>query len=150
VFGRSGRVEVEIGIGKGRFSRGAELRTRVLHFGIEWANEFLRIAETAREKRGLENVASRAWTRRELVRRAVPELSVAAYYVFYPTRGQEAPHKRRFSSRQTSRPWRGRSCRTAAPRATDHEEYWGSSSRSRRPPALPAEPRSAAPISRCR
>ena len=57
VFGREGRIEVEIGIGKGRFLlAAAEGRPEVLHFGVEWANEFLRIAEARAEKRGLENV----------------------------------------------------------------------------------------------
>ena len=46
VFGREGRVEVEIGIGKGRFLLAcAAARPDVLHFGVEWSNEYLRIVE---------------------------------------------------------------------------------------------------------
>ena len=57
VFGRVAPVEVEIGIGKGRFLlAAAEARPEVDHLGVEWANEFLRIAETRAEKRGLENL----------------------------------------------------------------------------------------------
>jgi len=57
VFGRDGRVEIEIGIGKGRFLLAvAAARPEVLHFGIEWSNEYLRIVETRAERGGLDNV----------------------------------------------------------------------------------------------
>jgi tRNA (guanine-N7-)-methyltransferase len=128
VFGRPGRVEVEIGIGKGRFLlAAAQLRPEVLHFGVEWANEFLRIAETRAEKRGLENVRFARVDAGELVRRAVPELSVAAYYVFYPDPWpKKRHHKRRFLQPVNVEAL----ARTLVPDgglhvATDHEEYWG-------------------------
>ena len=57
VFGREGRVEVEIGIGKGRFLlASASARPDVLHFGVEWSNEYLRLVETRAERGNLDNV----------------------------------------------------------------------------------------------
>ena len=127
VFGREGRVEVEIGIGKGRFLLAcAEKRPEVLHFGVEWANEFLRIAEARAEKRGLENVRFARVDAGDLVRRAVPDASVAAYYVFYPDPWpKKRHHKRRFLQPVNA----DALARTLLPGgtlhvATDHEEYW--------------------------
>jgi tRNA (guanine-N7-)-methyltransferase len=127
VFGRDGRVEVEIGIGKGRFLlAAAEARPDVLHLGVEWANEFLRIAEARAEKRALENVRFARVDAGDLVRRAVPDASVAAYYVFYPDPWpKKRHHKRRFLQPANV----DALARTLVPGgglhvATDHEEYW--------------------------
>ena len=127
VFGREGPVEVEIGIGKGRFLlAAAERRPEVLHFGVEWANEFLRIAESRAEKRGLENVRFARVDAGEFVRRAVPDASVAAYYVFYPDPWpKKRHHKRRFLQLANA----DALARTLTPGgplhvATDHEDYW--------------------------
>ena len=96
VFGRTGRVEVEIGIGKGRFLlAAAEARPDVLHFGVEWANEYLRIAEERAGKRALENVRFVRVDAGELVRRALPESSVSAFYVFYPDPWPKKRHHKR-------------------------------------------------------
>ena len=68
IFGRPGPVEIEIGIGKGRFLlAAAATRPEVLHLGIEWANKYLRIAEVRAAKRGLENVRFVRVDARELV-----------------------------------------------------------------------------------
>jgi tRNA (guanine-N7-)-methyltransferase len=127
VFGREGRVEVEIGIGKGRFLLAcAETRPDVLHFGVEWANEFLRIAESRAAKRGLENVRFARVDAGDFVRRAVADASVGAYYVFYPDPWpKKRHHKRRFLQPANV----DALARTLVPRgalhvATDHEEYW--------------------------
>ena len=127
VFGRTGPVEVEIGIGKGRFLlAAAQARPEVFHLGIEWANEYLRIAEERAEKRGLDNVRFVRADAKDLVARAIPESSVAAYYVFYPDPGpKKRHHKRRFFNETTL----GHVARTLVPggwlhAATDHEEYW--------------------------
>ena len=64
---------------------------------IEWSNEYLRLAETRAERSGLENVRFVRVDAGELVRRAIPETSVAAYYVFYPDPWpKKRHHKRRF------------------------------------------------------
>ena len=127
VFGRAGRVEVEVGIGKGRFLlAAAETRPDVLHFGVEWANEYLRIAEERAEKRGIENVRFARVDAGELVRRAMPDRSVAAFYVFYPDPWpKKRHHKRRFLQPSNV----DAMARVLCPGgwlhvATDHEEYW--------------------------
>lgn len=127
VFGSPGPVEVEIGIGKGRFLLAvAAARPGVRLLGVEWANEYLRIAEARAEKRGLENVRFVRADARELVARGIPDASVDAYYVFYPDPWpKKRHHKRRFFQRPTvdhlARTMRPGACLHVA---TDHEEYW--------------------------
>jgi tRNA (guanine-N7-)-methyltransferase len=129
VFGSAGRVEVEIGIGKGRFLLAcAAARPEVHHLGVEWANKYLRIAESRALKRGLENVRFARVDARELVCRAIPSASVAVYYVFYPDPWPKKRHqKRRFLQRDAV----DHLARTLVPGgalhvATDHEDYWSS------------------------
>jgi tRNA (guanine-N7-)-methyltransferase len=127
VFGRVRPVEVEVGIGKGRFLLSiAALRPEVDHLGIEWANEYLRIAETRAAKRGLRNVRFVRADAKALVARAIPERSVSAYYVFYPDPWpKKRHHKRRFFDGSTV----DRVADTLVPGgwlhvATDHDDYW--------------------------
>jgi len=127
VFGREGRVEVEIGIGKGRFLLAcAAARPEVLHLGVEWSNEYLRLVETRAERLGLDNVRFVRADATDLVRRAIPERSVSAYYVFYPDPWpKKRHHKRRFL--QTANV--DAMARTLVPAgclhvATDHDDYW--------------------------
>jgi tRNA (guanine-N7-)-methyltransferase len=127
VFGRDGRVEVEIGIGKGRFLlASARSRPDVLHFGIEWANEYLRLVEARAERGGLDNVRFIRADANDLVRRAIPDDSVTAYYVFYPDPWpKKRHHKRRFLQRGNV----DAIARTLRPLgwlhvATDHDDYW--------------------------
>ncbi|HEX4824624.1 MAG TPA: tRNA (guanosine(46)-N7)-methyltransferase TrmB [Candidatus Polarisedimenticolaceae bacterium] len=126
-FGRAGRVEIEIGIGKGRFLLTvAQARPDVLHLGVEWSNEYLRIAEARAERAGLENVRFIRIDANELVRRAVPERSVTAYYVFYPDPWPKKRHqKRRFLQPANV----DAMAATLVPGgwlhvATDHDDYW--------------------------
>ena len=127
VFGTEGPVEIEIGIGKGRFLlAAAALRPEIPMLGVEWANQYLRIAEHRAGRRRLENVRFVRVDAREMVRRAVPDRSVAAYYVFYPDPWpKKRHHKRRFFNRETV----GDLARTLVPGghvhvATDHPDYW--------------------------
>jgi tRNA (guanine-N7-)-methyltransferase len=127
VFGGPGPVEVEIGIGKGRFLlQAATLRPDVLHLGVEWANRYLRLAERRALRRGLSNVRFARVDGRELICRAIPDASVSAYYVFYPDPWpKKRHHKRRFFRPQTV----DHLARTLLPggcvhAATDHDEYW--------------------------
>jgi tRNA (guanine-N7-)-methyltransferase len=127
VFGTTGRVEVEIGIGKGRFLlASAAARPEVLHFGVEWSNEYLRIAETRAERAGLENVRFARADAHDVVRRAIPDRSVSAYYVFYPDPWpKKRHHKRRFLQEVNA----DAMARTLVPGgwlhvATDHDDYW--------------------------
>ena len=127
IFGRTGRVEIEIGIGKGRFLLAiAQARPDVLHLGVEWSNEYLRIAETRAERSGLDNVRFLRVDANQLVRRAIPERSVSAYYVFYPDPWPKKRHqKRRFLQPAIF----DAIATTLVPEgwlhaATDHDDYW--------------------------
>ncbi len=126
VFGSAARIEVEIGIGKGRFLlTAAEARPDVHFLGVDWANEYLRVAESRAAKRRLANVRFLRVDARELVL-AVPDRSVSAYYVFYPDPWpKKRHHKRRFLQASNAREL----ARTLTPGgflhvATDHAEYW--------------------------
>jgi tRNA (guanine-N7-)-methyltransferase len=127
IFGNDHPVEVEIGIGKGRFLlAAAEARPDVNHLGVEWANEFLRIAETRATKRGLANVRFVRVDARELVARAFPPASVRALYVFYPDPWpKKRHHKRRFFQPATvDAVARFLTAEGRLHVATDHAEYW--------------------------
>ena len=126
IFGSPARVEVEIGIGKGRFLlAAAQARPDVSFLGVDWANEFLRIAESRAAKRGLANVRFLRVDARELVR-ATPDESVSAYYIFYPDPWpKKRQQKRRFLNPSNA----VELARTLVPRgglhvATDHPDYW--------------------------
>jgi tRNA (guanine-N7-)-methyltransferase len=127
IFGADGPVEIEIGIGKGRFLlASAAARPDVSHLGVEWANKYLRFAESRAWKRGLSNVRFARVDAREMVHRAVPSNSVSAYYVFYPDPWPKKRHnKRRFLQLETAH----HLARTLVPGgklhvSTDHEDYW--------------------------
>jgi tRNA (guanine-N7-)-methyltransferase len=127
IFGGPGRVEIEVGIGKGRFLLAAAAARPEDHFlGIEWANEYLRIAETRASKRGLANVRFVRIDAKEIVARSVPASSVTTYYVFYPDPWpKKRHHKRRFFEPRIV----DALARTLVPGgclhvATDHDEYW--------------------------
>ena len=126
VFGAPGPVEVEVGIGKGRFLlAAAAARPEVRHLGIEWANKYLRVAESRAKKRGLENVRFARVDARELMA-AIPDRSVSAFYVFYPDPWpKKRQRKRRFFDPATV----AHLARTLVPGgwlhvATDHDDYW--------------------------
>ncbi len=127
VFGREGRVEVEIGVGKGRFLLAvAAARPDVLHLGVEWSNEYLRLVEHRAERDKLENLRFVREDAGEIVRRAIPDRSVAAYYVFYPDPWPKTRHhKRRFFQAAHVEAL----ARTLLPKgwlhvASDHDDYW--------------------------
>ena len=127
VFGVSGPVEVEIGIGKGRFLlASAERRPEVRMLGVEWSNHYLRIAETRAVRRSLKNVRFVRVDARQLVRSGIPDNSVGCYYVFYPDPWpKKRHHKRRFFQAGTV----DHLARTLVPEgcvhaATDHKDYW--------------------------
>jgi tRNA (guanine-N7-)-methyltransferase len=127
VFGTDGPVEIEIGIGKGRFLlAAAAARPEVHHLGIEWANKYLRIAESRATRQGLKNVRFLRIDGRELVQRGIPDGSVRCYYIFYPDPWpKKRHHKRRFFQRATvedlARTLAGGGTLHAS---TDYRDYW--------------------------
>jgi tRNA (guanine-N7-)-methyltransferase len=127
VFGSTGPVEVEVGIGKGRFMlAAAQARPEVNMLGIEWANKYLRIAEERAGKRKLENVRFVRVDARELVSNAIPSGSVNAYYVFYPDPWPKKRHNKRRFFQPATMDHLARTLRPGCPLhiATDHADYW--------------------------
>ena len=119
-------LEIEIGIGKGRFVLdAAEKRPQINHLGVEWANKYLRFAEARAQKRGLENIRFVRVDAREMMA-SIPEQSVQAYYVFYPDPWpKKRHHKRRFLRDDIA----VELARTLVDGgklhvATDHDDYW--------------------------
>jgi tRNA (guanine-N7-)-methyltransferase len=127
VFDDGGPVEIEIGIGKGRFLLvAAAARPEVSHLGVEWANKYLRFAEMRALKRGLTNVRFARVDAKEMVHRAVPTNSVSVYYVFYPDPWPKKRHKKRRFLRLETVNHVARTLVTEGKLhvATDHVDYW--------------------------
>jgi tRNA (guanine-N7-)-methyltransferase len=119
-------VEVEIGIGKGRFLlEAAGKRPDINHLGVEWANKYLRYAEIRADQRQLENIRFVRIDAREMMA-SIPAFSVQAFYVFYPDPWpKRRHHKRRFLRRDMA----VEIARVLIDGgklhvATDHENYW--------------------------
>jgi tRNA (guanine-N7-)-methyltransferase len=124
-----GRIEVEIGIGKGRFLlAAAEARPDVMHFGIEWAARYLRIAEMRAARQGLTNIRFARVDARELVEQGMPARSVSAYYIFYPDPWPKTRHRKRRLVTRTTADHIARTLVDAGLLhvATDHAQYWKS------------------------
>jgi len=98
LFGRPCPVEVEIGIGKGRFILGeAVQRPQVGFLGIERVRKYLRIALARLNRCGCENVRVACEDAGILVRTLIPDHSVTAYHIYFPDPWpKKRHHKRRF------------------------------------------------------
>ena len=126
LFGRDAPVEVEIGIGKGRFLlEAAAARPDVSHFGIEWANKFLRMVESRALRRGLKNMRFIRDDAQELLP-AMPDGSVRAFYVFYPDPWPKKRHQKRRFLRDANADQLARILQPGGwlHVATDHDGYW--------------------------
>ena len=119
-------VEVEIGIGKGRFLLdAAEKRPEINHLGVEWANKYLRFAESRAQRRGLENIRFVRVDAREMMS-SIPACSVQAFYVFYPDPWPKKRHHKRRFLREDMAAELARVLVAGGKLhvATDHADYW--------------------------
>ena len=127
MFGNGNPVQIEIGIGKGRFLIDAAQRYPGINFlGIEWASKYLRIARDRSLKRDLRNVRFVRTDAKEFVEFFVATSSVQAYHVYFP---DPWPKKRHHKRRLFDRPFVAELERTLAADgelwlATDHLEYF--------------------------
>jgi tRNA (guanine-N7-)-methyltransferase len=98
LFGRGGPVEIEVGIGKGRFLlQQALARPEVNFLGLEWSLKHLRVAKDRAARQGLTNVRLCRADARHVVVDLVPEASVARLHVYCPDPWpKKRHHKRRF------------------------------------------------------
>ena len=127
VFGNANPVEIELGIGKGRFLIDAAQRHRsVNYFGVEWASKYLRIAHDRCSKRHLDNVRLVRADAREFVEFFLPSESVQAYHLYFP---DPWPKKRHHKRRLFNDGFVAEVIRTLVPAgrlwlATDHNAYF--------------------------
>ncbi len=96
LFGSPAPVEIEVGIGKGRFLlRQAELRPGVNFLGLEWSLKHLRVAKERAERRGLTNVRFHRADARHVIADLVPDSSVLRLHVYCPDPWPKKRHRKR-------------------------------------------------------
>ncbi len=96
LFGNALPVEVEIGIGKGRFLLAqAEARPEVNFLGIEWSLKYLRVAKDRAERRGLTNVRLYRADARHVLADLLPDRSVSRVHVYCPDPWPKKRHRKR-------------------------------------------------------
>ena len=127
VFGNTNPVEIELGIGKGRYLiDAAQRQPSINYFGVEWAGKYLRIAHDRCLKRSLGNVRLIRADAREFVEFFVPAESVQAYHLYFP---DPWPKKRHHKRRLFNDGFVTEVVRTLLPGgllwlATDHDDYF--------------------------
>ena len=96
VFGDEQPVQIDLGIGKGRFILDAAARLPDVNFvGVEWAAKYLRIAHHRAGRRQLANIRFARTDAREFVEFFVPAASVQAYHIYFPDPWPKKRHHKR-------------------------------------------------------
>jgi len=103
LFGRSAPVEIEVGVGKGRFVlQQAAARPDVDFLALEWSLKHLRVAKERAGRRKIRNVRFYRADARHVLGHLVPASSISRLHVYCPDPWPKKRHrKRRFFSRQT-------------------------------------------------
>ncbi len=128
VFGRRAPVEMEIGVGKGRFLlAAAAAQPERDFFGLEIEPEYAAITRLRAERAGLANVRCERLDGKAFVLRRLAPGSLAALHVYFP---DPWPKKRHHKRRLVDPEWAAAAARALAPGgflkvASDHAEYFG-------------------------
>ena len=103
LFGNEHAVEIEIGVGKGRFLLAqAAARPDVNFLGIEWSLKYLRVAKERATRPGLTNVRLYRADARHVLEALVPDRSVTRVHVYCPDPWpKKRHHKRRLFTRES-------------------------------------------------
>ncbi|MBI1951351.1 MAG: tRNA (guanosine(46)-N7)-methyltransferase TrmB [Acidobacteria bacterium] len=96
LFGNRRPVEMEIGIGKGRFLLAqAEVRPEVNFLGIEWSLKYLRVARDRAWRRALMNIRLFRADARHVLAALLPDRSLARVHVYCPDPWPKKRHRKR-------------------------------------------------------
>ena len=127
VFGRTAPVEMEIGVGKGRFLlAAAAARPDRDFFGAEIEPEYAAIVRLRAARLGLANVRCERLDGKAFVLKRLAPASLAALHVYFP---DPWPKKRHHKRRLVDAEWAAASARALSPGgllrvASDHAEYF--------------------------
>jgi len=127
VFGRVAPVEMEIGVGKGRFLLAAAAsRPDRNWFGLEIEPEYALIVRLKAERAGLLNLRVERIDGKAFVERRLSPGCLAGLHVYFP---DPWPKKRHHKRRLVDAAWASAAARALAPGcllrvASDHEEYF--------------------------
>lgn len=96
LFGRSGRVEIEIGSGKGTFLiHQAQAFGQTCFLGIEWARKYYRFAVDRMGRWGVDNVRLIRTDAAQFIADHVPDRSVDGFHLYFPDPWPKNYHHRR-------------------------------------------------------
>ena len=127
VFGRVAPVEMEIGVGKGRFLLAAAASHPDRNwFGVEIEPEYAEIVRLRAGRAGLLNLRVERIDGKAFVERRLSPGCLAALHVYFP---DPWPKKRHHKRRLVDPVWAGSAARALVPGgllrvASDHEEYF--------------------------
>lgn len=126
VFGNSHPVELELGIGKGRFLIQQAIANPAVNFvGVEWASRYFRLVAERAAKRGLGNLRVLRDDAAHVMRHSIAPRSLQVLHVYFPDPWPKARHQKR----RLVQPAFARQAASALVDggrvllATDHEDY---------------------------
>ncbi|MBZ0135308.1 MAG: tRNA (guanosine(46)-N7)-methyltransferase TrmB [Planctomycetes bacterium] len=126
VFGNDNSVELELGIGKGRFLiQQAQARPDVNFVGVEWAGRYYRLVAERAARRGLENLRVLRDDAAHFIRDTVGNDCIHGLHVYFPDPWPKARHIKR----RLVQPWFAREAARVlidggvVKLATDHPDY---------------------------
>ena len=96
LFSRPAPVELEVGIGKGRFLlEQARARLEVNFLGLEWSLKHLRVTKVRAERMGLANVRLYRADARHVLADLVPDESLQRLHIYCPDPWPKKRHRKR-------------------------------------------------------
>ncbi len=126
IFGNDHPVELELGIGKGRYLiKQAQENPDVNFVGVEWANKYWKLCCERAAKRGLRNIRFIRDDALHVIRDTIHDNSIERLHVYFPDPWPKPRHNKR---RLIQRPFTQQAARVLKPKgelwlATDHVEY---------------------------